>query len=221
MPVKAFWDALEKRLAACSPDELRAILRAVAQAAPPAQRRAFLEQLKPVKHPPASLQKNLRQDELLDDIDDLNQDIQEAAGDGDNWDDDAEDGDAYDEWGGDYGGYYDDEDSLGPSHVFVEPLTAQFARAQTVFERGNLALARDAYQKLFEEALLVEDEYGRGVRPEDLTSVDLRESRTRYLRAVYETASPASRSYAAGPRVDLGPALYAHRRHRNLTSTAA
>jgi len=196
MSLKAFWEALEKRLAASSADELRVILRGMAQVTPPAQRLAFLEQLQPAKGAAASRKKKLRHasQDLLDDIDDLIQDIQAAAGQGDDWDQDDEDQDEYDEWASDYGGgYYDDEDSLGPHHVFVEPLTALFERAQAVFDHGNLALARDAYQKLFVEALQVEDEYGRGVRPEDLAGVELGESRARYLRALYETATPKSR----------------------------
>ena len=42
MSMKAFWEAMERRLAACSTDELRAILRAMAQETPPAARQAFL-----------------------------------------------------------------------------------------------------------------------------------------------------------------------------------
>ncbi len=217
MSLKAFWEAVEQRLATRSADELRAILRAMAQATPPAQRRAFLDQLKPARGAPASLKKKLRQDELLDDIDDLIQDIQEAAGDADGWDKGEDDWDDYDsEWGGYYGGdYYDDEDSLGPYHVFVEPVTALFERAQAIFEVGNITLARQTYQKLFEEALQVEDEYGRGVRSEDLTGVAVDESRARYLRAVYETeplkARPRrlfeqlqqTRGWVSGPRPTL------------------
>ena len=186
--LKAFWEAVEKRLATRSADELRAILRAMAQATPPAQRAAFLDQLKPAKGVSAFGQKKLRQDELLDDIDDLIQEIQEAV-------EGADDGDeGYDRWHGDYyGGYDDDEDSLGPYEAFVEPMVALFDRAQAVFDYGHFPLARQAYQKLFEEALQLEDELGRGVRPEDLTRVDLGESRARYLRAVYETESPKTR----------------------------
>ena len=62
-----------------------------------------------------------------------------------------------------------------------------------LFEYSNFSLAREAYQKLFAEALQLEDDYGRGVRPEDLTGVDTSESRARYLRAVYETAPPGTR----------------------------
>jgi hypothetical protein len=208
--LKAFWEAVEERLTARSADELRAILRAMAQATPPTQRAAFLDQLMPAKGVSASLQKKLRQDELLNDIDDLIQDIQEAADGAGVWEDDS------DPSGGDYGGgYYNDEDSLGPYDVFVEPVAGLFDRVQAVFEHGNVALARQAYQKLFEEALHLEDEYGRGVRPEDLAGVDVGECRARYLRAVYETESPKtrprklleqmqqSRAWISGPRPRL------------------
>jgi hypothetical protein len=181
--LKAFWEAVEQKLAKYSTDELRAILCAMAQATPPTQRETFLDKLTPVKGAVVSVQKRLRQDEVLAEIDDLAQEIKEATEEGG--------GDWEDEY--DRGGYYDDEDSLGPYEEFIEPLTALFDRVQVVFEYGNFSLARNAYQKLFEEALQLEDDYGRGVRPDDLTGVDVGESRARYLRAVYETEPPATR----------------------------
>jgi hypothetical protein len=45
MSLKAFWEAVEQRLAACSADQLRAILRAMAQETLPSERRAFLSRL--------------------------------------------------------------------------------------------------------------------------------------------------------------------------------
>jgi hypothetical protein len=169
LSLKAFWDAVEQRLTKCSTDELRAILRAMAQATPPTQREAFLEN-RIAKRAVVSVQKRLRQDELLAEIDDLAQEIKEATEEGG--------GDWEDEY--DRGGYYDDEDSLGPYEEFIEPLTSLFDRVQAVFEYGNFSLARNAYQKLFEEALQLEDDYGRGARPEDLTAVDVG-SATRFM----------------------------------------
>ena len=43
LPLKAFWEAVEQRLAACSAEELRAILRAMAQETLPSERQAFLD----------------------------------------------------------------------------------------------------------------------------------------------------------------------------------
>ena len=177
MSMKAFWEAVERRLAACSTDELRAILRAMAQETPPAARQAFLGKLQPLPGTDAAIQQAVQQEDLLADIDDLARELKEQTQQAEGW--------------GEYGwGEYDDEDSLGPYEEFVEPLAALFDRAEAAFDFGDLALARRAYQKLF-EALTLEDDYGRGVRADDLSDVDIDEARARYLRAVYETGRPA------------------------------
>jgi hypothetical protein len=87
---------------------------------------------------------------------------------------------------------YHEEDSLGPYVEFVAPLTALFDRATVVFEAGNMTLARTAYHDLF-ATLTYEDDYGRGVRAEHLPDVAVSAAGARYLRAVYETESPAQR----------------------------
>src|SRR3990172_12838530 len=100
MSMKAFWEAVERRLAACSTDELRAILRAMAQETPPAARQAFLDKLRPLPGTDAAIQQAVQQEDLLADIDDLARELKEQTG------------EAYDE---EYGwGEHDDEDSLGP-----------------------------------------------------------------------------------------------------------
>ena len=58
-----------------------------------------------------------------------------------------------------------------------------------------MPLARAAYHKLF-EVLEIQDDYGRGVGAADLHDVDINEARARYLRALYETESPADRPSA-------------------------
>jgi hypothetical protein len=183
IPVKTFFEAVEKRLAKFSPDELRSILRNMAGNIAPGERRRFLENLQPAEEAQGSIQQTLRQDELLSDIDDLTREIREMAEVADDW------GDRFDR----FGDSWDEEDSLGPYADFVEPLTALFDRTQGVFDTGYMALARAAYHKLF-EALQIEDDYGRGVRPEDLPDTDIAEARARYLRAVYETETPGTRS---------------------------
>jgi hypothetical protein len=183
LSLKAFIEALEKRLASSSADELRRALLLIAQSTPPAERRAFLDQLKAPAARASSTRSKARSEALLEDIDDRIDDIQEFQ-------------EASDDWENEYawrGGYYDDEDSLGPYQRFVEPLTELFRRVQGVFGRGDLQLAREAYSKLFTEVLQLEDSYGRGVRAEDLESLDIREHQARYLRAIYETEKPGRR----------------------------
>jgi hypothetical protein len=78
---------------------------------------------------------------------------------------------------------------------FVEPVTELFDRTDALFDFGDLPLARAAYEKLF-RIFELEDDYGRGVRAEDLRDVEIGEALARYLRAVYETEPAARRPEA-------------------------
>ena len=71
IPLKRFFEAVEERLSACSADELRSILRAMAQVVAPKDRQGFLEALVPSKEARDVIQSALRQDDLLSEIDDL------------------------------------------------------------------------------------------------------------------------------------------------------
>ena len=174
LSLQAFWDVVEQRLAACSAEELRAIVRALAQATPATERQAFLDCLPPLAAAGAVLSPESPFEALLADIATLADKLQAATAEAEDWDE------------------YHEEDSLGPYVVFVEPLTALFDRAAAAFDAGNVTLARTAYQHLF-AMLSYEDDYGRGVRAEDLQGVSLSAALARYLRAVYDTESPAHR----------------------------
>lgn len=177
IPLKTFWDAVEQRLTTYSAEELRNILRAMAQDTPPSERQAFLDRLKPREEAIEVVEQAIDQEDLLADIDDAVQELSSEM---------EEPHEEY-EWG-----EYNDEDSLGPYESFVEPLTELFDRTEAVFDSDNPALARQAYERLF-AALQLEDGYGRGVSSYDLRGVDIDEARARYLRAVYETESSQRR----------------------------
>ncbi len=145
LPLKTFWETLERRLAAYSADELRAILRGMAQETAPMERRAFLAKLEPQKRD-AAFERQLQQEDLLADIDDWIDQVQADMEHADYWEE---------ERGYGWGDYYSDEDSLGPYAEYVDPLTALFDRTAAGYRHGNLTLARAAYQKLFGEALSV------------------------------------------------------------------
>src|SRR4051812_22436828 len=127
IPLKRFFEAVEERLSVCSADELRSILRAMAQVVTPKDRQGFLEALVPNKEAGDAIQSALRQDDLLSEIDDLLAEIRAEM-------DRAED--AYD------GDRWDDEDSLGPYEEFLTPLAELFDRTAGVFDCGDLSLAR-------------------------------------------------------------------------------
>jgi hypothetical protein len=183
LSLKAFTEALEKRLASRSADELRQALVLIAQSTPPPERRAFLDQLIAPAGRATSPRRKAKSEALLEDIGDYIDDIEEYQEAADQWEDEFDQ----------RGGYYDDEDSLGPYKRFVQPLTELFRRAQRAFSRGDLRLAREVYAKLFTGALQLEDNYGRGVRADDLESLDVREHQARYLRAIYEMETPRQR----------------------------
>src|SRR5206468_2081290 len=174
LSLQVFWDAVEQRLAGCSGEELRAIVRALARATPATQRQAFLKTMQLLTEPTAVVPPAPTPEELLADIAALADELQAATGEAEGWDE------------------YHEEDSLGPYAEFVAPLTALFSRAAAAFATGNMTLARTAYRNLF-ATLTYEDDYGRGVRAEHLPDVAVSEVCARYLRAVYETESPAQR----------------------------
>jgi hypothetical protein len=184
MSLKAFWEAVERCLATYSTDELRAVLRGMAQETPPSGRRAFLARLEPIDGAAVTASQVIQQEDLLADIDDLARELKDDMKHADAWEERYE-----------WGEYYDEEDSLGPYEEFVEPLVELFDRAEAAFDYGELSLARAAYQRLF-ELLKTEDDYGRRVSASDLTGVDEDEAVARYLRAVYETEPPAHRPQA-------------------------
>ena len=183
--LKEFWEKLEKRIDGYSADELRSILRAMAEEMLPQQRQIFLDKLKPRKESADATQRLIRQDELLSDIDDFVSELSESFKNPEPYRDDY----YYDEYDS------DEDDGWNPYEEFIEPLSVLFERTDAAFDHGDFSLARDAYKKLFEAAEM-EDEYGRGVNVADLPDVDAGESRARYLRAVYEETPLAHRPKA-------------------------
>ncbi len=174
LSLTAFWDAVEQRLAVCSAEELRAVVRALARATPATAWQAFLNTMQLVAETTPVVPPGPAPEELLVDIAALADELQAATAEAEGWDE------------------YHEEDSLGPYVEFVALLTALFNRAAAAFAAGNLTLARTAYHNLF-ATLTYEDDYGRGVRAEHLQDVASNEAGARYLRAVYETESPAQR----------------------------
>ncbi|MFZ5919192.1 MAG: hypothetical protein ACOYZ7_19855 [Chloroflexota bacterium] len=181
MSLKAFWEAVERRLNDCSADELRTILRAMAWKTSPRERQAFLEKLERSEQSTLVARQAIQQEDLLTDIDDLAAELEAAMANADAWEERYE-----------WGEYCDEEDNLGPYEEFVAPLTGLFDQVEAAFDYGHLSLARTAYEKLF-EVLGTEDDYGRGVHTSDLTGIDADEAGARYLRAIYETEPAAHR----------------------------
>jgi len=172
--LQAFWNAVEQRLAVCSAEELRAVVRALARATPSTQRQAFLNTMQLMTETTPAVPPAPAPEELLVGIAALADELRAATEEAKGWDE------------------YHEEDSLGPYAEYVAPLTALFNRTAAAFATGHMTLARTAYCNLF-AALTYEDDYGRGVRAEHLPDVAVSEACARYLRAVYETEPSAQR----------------------------
>ena len=108
--MKTFWEAVEQRLAACSADELRAILRAMARETPPTGRQIFLEKLKPVEETTIAAQQAMQQEDLLADLDDFTQELKASMKEADYWEERYE-----------WGEYYDDEDKQIEQSNYTPP----------------------------------------------------------------------------------------------------
>jgi len=196
LPVADFLEAIEARLAAMKPAELRAALLTHAERLPPSERGAFLalfeasaesgetKRMKPTRRAPST-------ETLLRDIDAAIEMYEQSRGGriGGRWEDDLED----DEW--------TDGESVFNAWPTAE-MDALFQRADAAFREGDLALAREAYHKLlyavaaYQEGGFDEDGFDDGETPEPLGQTDLSEAKARYLRALYETTGPDQRPAA-------------------------
>ena len=78
--LKTFWETVELRLAACSAEQLRAIVRAQAQEVAPNGRQAFLDKLGPVEPGIlAGIAREIEPEDLLADIEELAGELEDAV----------------------------------------------------------------------------------------------------------------------------------------------
>jgi transposase-like protein len=187
-----FLEALDGRLTAMKPAELRAALMTHAETLPAVERRAFLGIFEKAeeagkaggKRQPA---RAARKDTLLRDIDAVAELCGESRyeGGGIDWEDEGED---------------DDWDHYEPAHGTwpTAKIDTLFERADAAFREGDLGLARDAYEKLLNlVASYGEDGFDADEEEsEPVGTTDLDEVKARYLRALYETTEPDKRSAA-------------------------
>ncbi len=191
LPVADFLDALEARLDALKPAELRAALMTHAEHLAPSERRAFLAIFegggrKAEAEPMKQAGRVPKSDTLLRDIDAAVEMYEESRGGGigAGWEDDFED----DKW-------VDDEPEYGAWPT--AKIDALFRRADASFREGDLALAREAYHKLlYAVAGYQEEGFDEGESPEPGGATHLSEVKARYLRSLYETTDPDQRPAA-------------------------
>ncbi len=187
-----FLEALETRLAALKPAELRAALMAHAETLPAVERGAFLGIFEMAEETGKAggrprIGRATEADTLLRDIDALVEKYGASRheGNGNDWEEEGND----EEWD-----YSEPARGAWPT----AKIDALFERADAAFRGGNLALAREAYEKLLtlvagfgEEGFDADEEESEAVGATDLDEV-----KARYLRSLYETTEPVRRPAA-------------------------
>ncbi len=173
MPLKVFIEEYMKILQPLSADELKAILKGMADEVKPHARDEFIKKLSPTYVPPPHrIPVDL---DILDEIDSLKEDILAQGEEEPDWE-------------------HDDEDSLGEYEQFVSPLRNLFGKTAQLFEQGYYETTEKAYQELF-SIFSIENAYGHGIRTYDVEDedTDLEEARARYFRSIYMTTKEEKR----------------------------
>jgi hypothetical protein len=187
-----FLEAVEARLTALKPAELRAILMAHAETLPAAERGAFLAIFEMADEAGKAGGKRrprraTEAERLLRDIEALSEQCGASRyeGRGNDWEEGGED---------------EDWDHYEPPHATwpTAKIDALFERTDAAFREGDLVLAREAYEKLLNlVAGFGEDGFDADEEEfEPVGATDLDEAKARYLRSLYETTEAAQRPAA-------------------------
>lgn len=168
MSLKAFNETVNTILSPLSAEQLSSIIKSMAKDVLPSNRNTFIAKIN-IKDMQPTIE--LETADILDEIESLQEDIQEKI---------ATEGEEY------YYEDYDEDDSLAMYAEFVHPMSTLFDKTDALFDYGHFEAARGAYEKLF-AIFDLEDDYGRGIRTEDVENTNVNEAADRYLRAVYLT----------------------------------
>lgn len=183
LALRPFLETVEALCRSMSQEKLVAMLLAWATDIPASDRAAFLAQIRKGESKPKAVpvaEPGYVQ-QFLKEIEELERDICQRV-------ESIEDGSFWDDYHGDEGyGYDEDADPLSREHK--EELVSCFAEADRIFLHGSRSDARTVYGRLF-QAVKTAAGYDGGWIDID---VDLRESRARYCRCVYELTTSEER----------------------------
>ena len=184
LTLKEFISELNARLKKFSHDELNEIIRSQGMNLPPRERGDYLDRF---VRPEVPKGKKKTKKPTMSEGEFLLREI-EAFGQR------AEDYEYTDGWGWD--DEYGEERAWGDDS-WVEEIDSLFDRIDEFYEAGDYALARKAYEKLF-EIYLAGNEDGRfsGHDPDEMIETDLEETGLKYLRSIYLSEKPSSRPEA-------------------------
>ncbi|MDQ5920140.1 MAG: hypothetical protein QG673_196 [Pseudomonadota bacterium] len=175
LSLKEFTEKYTQILNSLSHDELKSIISAMAEETLPSDRHTFLNKVTLHTHHsfPTSNDNNSSEspiiayeDDILDDIEALKEEIESRSSDEPDWED------------------YDDEDSLSGYDDLVPEISVLLDKVEALYDYGNYALARIAYHRLF-AIFSIEDDYGRGVKIDDIPDIEASEVIAKALRSIY------------------------------------
>lgn len=172
MSIKWFLEAVEEKLDSLTAAQLRLILTDISLQTPPSKRQELLDILTPHE------EEVVEQDALLSDIEIFMEEFEGAT--------EESSLEHY------YELHWNDDGATGPYEDYVDEMEGLLDRANTIFDDGNLETAKEAYNRLL-AVFDIGDDYGGGIKLENIESLSMKEVIARYLRAVYETASPEDR----------------------------
>ncbi|MDO9209468.1 MAG: hypothetical protein Q7V48_01770 [Deltaproteobacteria bacterium] len=184
LTLKEFISELNARLEKFSHDELKEIIRGHAMNLPPRERRGYLDRFVRPEKPKGTIKSTKP---TMTDGEFLLREIEAFGQRAENYEYTTGWG-----WDDDYG-----EERAWGDDSWVEEIGSLFERINDFYEAGDYALAKKAYEKLF-EIYLAGNEEGRfsGHDQDEMVGTDLEEAGLKYLRSIYLSEKPSSRPEA-------------------------
>ncbi|MFC1849594.1 hypothetical protein ACFL27_05235 [candidate division CSSED10-310 bacterium] len=178
LALRPYLEAIEKYCNQLSKNEMTETIINLAKEIPVGEREGFLNILHSFSPTKKAIpdEENVR-DKIFDQIEGLKEDMQERI-------DSIEDGTYWDTVDYEDGYYDDDPDYISEDQV--DDLLSLFETAERYFIDDRLELARDIYKQLFN--FFHEFSELKYCMPSSTDTFDVKESRARYCRCVYETS---------------------------------
>lgn len=174
MSLKALTENCRSILEKCSIDELKRIIIGMADKIAIENRQDFINSLLIKDTAKPNLTSN--ETSILGKIDELESEVLDVAHEEPDWE-------SYS---------CDDEDSSEIYEQFIKPLATLFDQVEALFDNGDYKTTRIAYEKLL-SIVEMENEYGRSIDIDNISSTDPARICAKYLCSIYLTELPEKR----------------------------
>ncbi len=201
LALKPYLESIKEHCSHLSKEELLEIILGLSKEIPSKKRIDFLAKISSLSQRRITV---VSGEDILQQIEALKEDIKERGA-------SIEEGSYFEDYDG---WHYDEEESDLISEEQKEELEAFFEDAANLFLSGQLDVAKEVYESLFD--LLDSSQYEEGEYfsfgiSDYSSNVELREERARYCRCVYETTFVEQRAQAMLGAMDIRASLSEHR----------